>query len=290
MIRQALVLFLSVVPFAACFDESVDPGAADGLLGRLLSSNSTAPPPSGQCATGSAECFALCGSPSCADLDGLLPPNLGTPVIYQADGSTTTNPCAQIEQESMTIRERSCAPCHTSSVSGTALTFILTDSKLVTSPGPLLNDSGKPEPFVVPGDPADSIIYKFVVTGQMPPANPSDIIGQTAAATLVTPSQADISVLYSWILNCVPGTDGGAYGASYYGGNYGPAGSAAGAPSSGSPDDDSDAGNSLASSGSSGTGTSPGSSAGSSAGSAGGSSGNTGGFFGSGISSGSSRS
>ena len=52
----------------------------------------------------------------------------------------------------------------------------------------------------------------------MPPANPSGLVGPKAGAAVVTPSAADVSVLYGWILNCVQGADGGAYATSYYGG------------------------------------------------------------------------
>lgn len=223
--RQALVWILSAAPLTACLSENVDSGAAKGP--QRTSLTAIALPP-GQCPTGSAECFELCGSPSCALPDGAIPPNLGTPVIYQADGRTTANPCDAVEQESLAVREASCAPCHGSSSAGFAsLNFILDDAKLVASASSYQDDAGKPKRLVIPGDPEHSWIYQRIMSRQMPPANPSSYIGPEAGSGVVTPSAADISILYGWILNCVAGADGGAYAASYYGGNYGASGDGA---------------------------------------------------------------
>jgi hypothetical protein len=58
----------------------------------------------------------------------------------------------------------------------------------------------------------------------MPPPSSlaANLVSAQIASTIVYPTSEDLSNLYAWILNCVPGTDGGAYSASYYGGNYGP--------------------------------------------------------------------
>jgi hypothetical protein len=90
--------------------------------------------------------------------------------------------------------------------------------------------------FVVPGNPGASAVYSRIAAGQMPPANPTMYLGPEAGAAVVFPTPSDLSVLYGWILNCVQGTDGGAYASSYYGGTlggttcFGPCGGDGGAP------------------------------------------------------------
>jgi hypothetical protein len=195
-----------------------------------------------QCTLDSPECFYLCGSPLCAlgndpanpDAGAPIPQAVAVPPIYlgsggvvggDADGATTTDPCVQIEAESETIRQRSCAPCHEgpSGMPPTAcncgLTYILDDTSLTTGstsmssylPGP----DGGLATFIVPGDPGASAVYSRVAAGQMPPPNPTMYLGVEAGAAVVYPTPSELSVLYGWILNCVQGAEGGAYASSY---------------------------------------------------------------------------
>jgi hypothetical protein len=245
----------------ACF-QGYDPTSASG--GALTTGGDgggggggggSAPCPTGevcsdpnptQCTLDSPECAYLCGSPLCAlgndpadpDAGAPIPQAAAVPPIYLGsggvvggvlDGATATDPCVQIEAESLVIRTRSCAPCHQTpnTLSGTSLTYILEDSMLVTGSS---TDNPPPVRFLIPGDPAGSFIYQKVSSGAMPPPN-EQILGGDAAAALVYPTPSDVSVLYGWILNCVQGTDGGAYASSYYGGGvngttcFGPCGS-----------------------------------------------------------------
>jgi hypothetical protein len=116
-----------------------------------------------------------------------------------------------------------------------------------------MTSTGAPAPYVVPGNPGASFLYQRVAAGSMPPP-PSlsdNILGYEAGTGLTYPAPSDITILYAWILNCVTGTDGGAYASSSYGGGvagttcFGPCGDAGarrgggtsdGGPSDGSPD------------------------------------------------------
>jgi hypothetical protein len=59
-------------------------------------------------------------------------------------------------------------------------------------------------PYIAPGDPSDSLIYLRMQNGTMPPmpsvAEP--ILGEQAAAALVYPTAADLSVMNAWITQC----------------------------------------------------------------------------------------
>jgi hypothetical protein len=55
--------------------------------------------------------------------------------------------------------------------------------------------------------------------GGMPP------LTMAGHPTIPRPTAADLSVLYAWIIQCVPGADGGGY--AFSGGDYAPGGNAA---------------------------------------------------------------
>jgi hypothetical protein len=245
----------------ACF-QGYDPNSASG--GVLATGGDgggggggNAPCPTGevcsdpnptQCTLGSPECSYLCGSPLCAlgndpnnpDAGAPIPQAAAVPPIYLGaggvvggilDGATTTDPCGQVEAESETIRQRSCAPCHeatsgTSTPCNCGLTYILDDNSLTTGPTSvssyyMIPGASGNATYVVPGNPAASAIYVRIANGQMPPPNPTMYLGVEAGAALAYPTPSDLSVLYGWILNCVQGADGGAYASSYYGGTLG---------------------------------------------------------------------
>jgi hypothetical protein len=249
------------------------PPAATGSEGGSASVTTSSCPvgevcstPAAQCALDSPECFYLCGSPLCAlgfdpanpDAGAVIPQATAEPPIYVgstdtqmvADGSTTADPCVQIESQALFIRQQSCAPCHaapagtTKSACSCALTDILNDMALTTVTSPDEAPPGSSSSvvsgghYVVPGNPSASLIYQKIASGLMPPANPTLELSPDAAAALVYPTPSDTSVLYAWILNCVAGADGGAYASSYYGGSlngttcFGPCGEG-GAPDAG---------------------------------------------------------
>jgi hypothetical protein len=247
---------------AGCFQE-IDDGAATGQgikapsvdAGNAThqgSSGQVGPCPSGevcsspgamQCALDSPQCFYLCGAPLCAlgpdpgnpDAGVVFPQAAIDPPIFVgstdselfADGSTTTSPCAQVEAESLFIRQRSCAPCHAGQPPGPSqgegnFNSIMNDSLLVTTQSAtgIMTDGGALARYVVPGDPNSSLVFQTITGGSMPPT-PSlseNLIGYEAGAGIVPLTPADVSILYAWILACVPGTDAGVYGAQYGGG------------------------------------------------------------------------
>ena len=190
-----------------------------------------------QCPNGSAQCFTLCGSPECALPDASLPPVLDEAVIwYQPGGSvnnvgtpapakSTTDPCVAINDASKTIRQRSCAPCHNpSGPEASIFDYVLDDMKLATS----MNHAGT-TPMITPGHPdtTSSFVYKRMVDGLIPGGGgmpPSTISGLPDPTIVVYPTPADVSVIYAWILNCMPNANQSAYQTSYAAGpGYGPA-------------------------------------------------------------------
>jgi hypothetical protein len=210
MSRRLAVVALGTLALAgACF-QNLDQSASSG-------GGATAAPSS----NGPLTSWEICQSPSCDSPDGAVPVLLDTPVIYLADGGTTTNPCDDIEQRSLAIRSTYCAGCHAAPASQAGLGFILDDGRLTTalSQTALLPDGG-PQRLVVPGDPYGSRLYQRVAAGLsgsaagMPPA------AQPGYPTLPRPSVSEVSVLYGWIVACVPG----ASQAGYVGGGatYGP--------------------------------------------------------------------
>jgi hypothetical protein len=232
--RISLFAFLCF-PFAAsCFQKGPGP---EGLK----------PPPvdagniNVQCVNGSAACFTLCGSPECALPDASIPPVLDEPAIwYQPGGSvnsvggstpgkSTKDPCEAINDAALTIRKRSCAPCHSTGTAAAAVShfdYVLDDMKLATS-----ENNAQTTPMITPGHPdtASSYVFKRIMDGLtpggvgMPPADLSILGDPAAQATVVYPTAADVSVIYAWILNCIPGANPNAYQTSYGSGLYGPA-------------------------------------------------------------------
>jgi len=121
------------------------------------------------------------------------------------------NPCVSIEQQSLAIRQQSCALCH-EATSGTraacvcTLNDILDDQFLLTmvSPDYIAPDGGNMA-YLTPGDPDASLIYVRTANGQMPPplAFTEAIVGPEAGAALVYPSVEDVSLLNEWITSCL---------------------------------------------------------------------------------------
>lgn len=135
------------------------------------------------------------------------------------DGS----PCNALEQESLAIRQQSCAPCHQATAAGgnvcaCPLTDIMDDQYLLTTTSPdYTTPSGAPYPYLTPGEPENSLIYVRVAnSGSGPlgmPPPPADLhvyLSPDAAASLVYPAIADLNVLQNWIDGCLgPTPDAG---------------------------------------------------------------------------------
>jgi hypothetical protein len=235
--------------FDPASDQAGPVGSSDSGVTSPPSTDTTCPPgevcsqPSQQCTLDSPQCFYLCGSPLCAngpnpniaDAGPLILPDAATvPPIFigstdtqvVADGSTTTDPCVQIEAASVEIRQRSCAPCHSTTATSSrplcscTLNYIMDDQMLIAkvSPDYTLPDGSGPFPYITPGNPASSLIWYRIVNQSMPIARASAdaILGVDAAAALVYPTNEDVSILSQWITTCL--NDGGIPGELFGGG------------------------------------------------------------------------
>jgi hypothetical protein len=232
------LLFVVCAPFVgSCLQK--DPGQQ-----QQPQTSPDASIPNTQCVNESAECFSLCGSPECALPDNSIPPVLDIPVIwYQpsgqaagygnaAPGTSTTDPCVAVAADAMAIRQRSCGACHgPSPAPGLGhFNYVLDDTTIANHS----DNEQDGKIMIIPGDPASSYVYQRVITGLagagsggMPP-DPSTLPAYLGAAAVqanpnivVYPTAADVSVLYAWILNCMPGANAAAYQSSYSSGSFG---------------------------------------------------------------------
>jgi hypothetical protein len=195
LLAVSTALAFAIGAFAGCFQQ-LDSGAATG-------------PGMGADDGGNADALTnwqLCQSPSCDLPNGDIPFLNQTPPIYLPDGSTTTNPCAEVEQASMTIRQTYCVPCHEGSSAQGNLGFILDDNELATAVSQSGTTDGGPARLIVPGAPLQSLLYVNVAQGLGKSAT-----GMPPPTTTLRPSASDLSVLYAWITACFSGTDAGAY-------------------------------------------------------------------------------
>jgi hypothetical protein len=211
MNRRTLLAVVFFVPLGgACF-QNIDSSASSGRAPASAVNVAEMTP------------WQLCQSPSCDEIDGAVPVLLDTPPIYLADGSTTTSPCDDVEAESMTIRQTYCAACHEAPASQASLGFILNDAQLATalSQTAVLPDGG-PQRLLAPGSPYSSWLYQSVALGLSGSSSGMPPTAQPGYPVIPRPSAAELSVLYGWIVACVPGPDGG--GGAYVngGGSYGP--------------------------------------------------------------------
>jgi hypothetical protein len=219
--RAPLLLLLACAPAAlgACIQEIDTNAASDpGQQGSSSPSGSAYGNPSAGAST-----WQLCGSPSCDNADGTIPFLQQTPPIYLPDGTTTNDPCVDIEGLSMTIRQAYCGNCHgTGSGAGQGgFNSVLDDKSLVSN----TTKSTTSPHFVVPGDPYASYVYIRIADGTMPPASTA------GGPQNPMPTAADLSVLYGWIQACVPGPNTGYVNGGGFYGPGGDGGSTAGAPS-----------------------------------------------------------
>lgn len=218
-----------------------DAGASTGSGNANCPSGEVCSNPTSQCTLDSPECFYLCGSPLCAlgpspddpDAGAPIPSAADVPPIYVgstdsqivADGSTTTDPCVQMEAEAVTIRQRSCSPCHeatagtTKALCGCTLTYIMSDQQLMAGVSPdIPGPDGGNGAYLTPGSPANSLIWVRIANNTMPPplSSATQILGSEAGAALVYPTVEDVSVLSEWITSCLG--DAGANPAEAFGG------------------------------------------------------------------------
>jgi hypothetical protein len=192
------------VAVAGCLEE-IDTTAASGPGLGAASTDAGAP-------LDAYTSWQICQSPSCDQPSGDIPFLDTTPAIYLPDGSTTTNPCDDVEQAAIGLRQTYCTSCHESPANQGGIDFILDDTRLVGAVSQTAtDDAGKSLHLVVPGDPAHSWLYARVTAGLAGSAAGMPPPSAQGGAGISHCTAADLSVLYGWILACVPGTDGGVY-------------------------------------------------------------------------------
>lgn len=121
--------------------------------------------------------------------------------------AVTTDPCVKTKQDKDQILSAYCGSCHdkgqTQSPQGIPpFGFLLEENTLISTTVPRQNDT--PQPFVMPGSPAQSLLYIRVASGTMPPA--TTMLG---GKKYPAPSISDVAVLAEWITHCAPGAPAG---------------------------------------------------------------------------------
>lgn len=181
---------LGLGAMAGCFQE-LDPGAASG---PGLSDGGDEVESLDAYTT-----WELCQSPACDLPSGAIPYLDETPPIYLPDGGTTTDPCADVELASMTVRQTYCAQCHEAPSTQGGFGFVLDDGQLAGGA------------LVVPGNPLQSTLYTSVAQGLSGSTSGMPPMALAGYPSIPRPTASDLSVLYAWIVACLPGTDAGAY-------------------------------------------------------------------------------
>jgi hypothetical protein len=245
-VHIGLTLALALTGTAGCFQQ-LDTGATGGAEnstvippansgggggdvlpppftnGDLQAAQSTTVP----CKPGSQLCYQLCGSPACALQDNTIVPYLGSTPALLPDGGDAPSSCDQVNALSLQIRQRSCGPCHGVMPGVVNFYWILDDTQIASKTAP-----GLSTPVVIAGDPDHSPLMQRVelrlsggaaLTGMPPPVDQLSIyLAPNQVSSIRYPTAEDLSVLYTWIMACVPGSDAGSFDNNYYGGNYGP--------------------------------------------------------------------
>jgi hypothetical protein len=130
----------------------------------------------------------------CIPADKTTPP---ITIVSDTDPTTTKNACVATEKASLSVRTKYCAGCHANGAVLGGLGAMLDDNALIAarSTQGALDDAGRPQRLVVPGDPDDSRLYQRMYEGLalsaagMPPADQS-----------LRPNASDCSLLRQWIL------------------------------------------------------------------------------------------
>ena len=187
-----LALGLAPLAVIACFQQ-LDTNADSDPSVHAYQAGS-AQPSASSAAPSNASTWVLCGSPRCDNADGTVPFVQETPAIYLPDGTSTSDPCVQVEGESMAIRQKYCASCHgpNAGAGQGGMNYVLDDMALVSQKS---TNATLPNQ-VTPGDPYGSNLYVRVANGTMPP------VAAAGAPANPRPTAADLSVLYGWITAC----------------------------------------------------------------------------------------
>ncbi|MDB4934897.1 MAG: Planctomycete cytochrome [Labilithrix sp.] len=124
--------------------------------------------------------------------------DLVTPPIDQGDGKTTKDPCVRTAQRAHAILQTYCASCHAPPAKMGGFDFVLDDGRLVNAVSSTnVDEAGKPQRLVIPGNARASSLYQRVVQGQMPPVVAPPLPPNPA------PTVSDDSELEQWIDYCL---------------------------------------------------------------------------------------
>jgi hypothetical protein len=187
-----------------CFQELNSDAASGGAL-----PSPEAGDPGAELPDGGETTWELCQSPSCDSTDGDIPLLTQTPPIYLADAATTTDPCVQVEQASMVVRQTYCAGCHQSPANQGGLSFVLDDTQLADATSQTAtNEAGAPQKLVIAGNPLQSPLYQSVAQGLSGASTGMPPVALAGYASIPRPSASDVSILYAWIVACLPGAGG----------------------------------------------------------------------------------
>ena len=130
---------------------------------------------------------------------------LDTPPIELPGGGTTDDACESTTLQAMDILEANCASCHGGGSPGARqgqppFDYVLDVAMLETARSESVPDPTDPSlgmRFLIPGDPDDSRVYTRIANFEMPPEVPVGL------PEIPRPSISDISVLNSWISDCM---------------------------------------------------------------------------------------
>ena len=198
---SAAVVAVGVIA-SGCFQE-LDPYAASG--GALPSPDAG---DDAESADGSTT-WEICQSPSCDSPDGDIPFLAQTPLIYLSDGGSTTDPCVEVEQASIGVRQTYCAGCHQAPANQGGFSFVLDDGQLTSAVAQTATgDVGGPQKLVVAGNPGSSMLYTSVAEGLGGSTTGMPPLTLAGYPVIPRPTASDVSLLYAWIIACFPGAGG----------------------------------------------------------------------------------
>ena len=106
----------------------------------------------------------------------------------------------------MAVRQTYCAGCHQAPANQGGLGVVLSDSQLVVAVSQTAtDDAGAPEKLVVAGDPTYSMLYLSVAAGLSGSQSGMPPLALAGYPVIPRPTASDVSVLYGWIVACLPG-------------------------------------------------------------------------------------
>jgi hypothetical protein len=109
----------------------------------------------------------------------------------------------------MVVRQTYCAGCHQSPANQGGLSFVLSAPQLAAATSQsTTGDAGAPQKLVVAGNPLQSPLYQSVAQGLSGGATGMPPVALAGYASIPRPTASDVSILYAWIVACLPGAGG----------------------------------------------------------------------------------